>query len=107
MSGKDDRPPSFADVVGDVKPLADRDKIAPRPEPSATPGTRAADANAEPRNFVVEVDGDWIQGRAEDVSLRQLADYSRPKAEGPSDSATRCWQALIRQLDLQDPSYKN
>jgi ribulose-5-phosphate 4-epimerase/fuculose-1-phosphate aldolase len=39
--------------------------------------------------------------------LRQLAEYTRPKADGPSDSSTRCWQALIRQLDLQDPSYNN
>ena len=39
--------------------------------------------------------------------LRQLSEYTRPKPEGPSDSSTRCWQALIRQLDLQDPSYKN
>jgi hypothetical protein len=40
-------------------------------------------------------------------SLRQLSEYSRPKAAGPNDSATRCWQALIRQLDQQDSSYKN
>ncbi len=40
-------------------------------------------------------------------SLRQLAEYSRPKAEDPNDSATRCWQALVRQLDQQDASYKN
>jgi hypothetical protein len=39
--------------------------------------------------------------------LRQLAEYSRPQAEGPSDSATRCWEALVRQLDQQDPSYKS
>ena len=43
----------------------------------------------------------------DDESLRMLAEYSRPKAEGPSDSANRCWQALIRQLDAQDPSYKD
>jgi hypothetical protein len=40
-------------------------------------------------------------------SLRPLSEYTRPKAEGPNDSSTRCWQALIRQLDQQDPSYKN
>ena len=45
--------------------------------------------------------------RIDAESLRQLAEYSRPKTAGPSDSANRCWQALIRQLDLQDPSYKN
>ena len=41
--------------------------------------------------------------RIDAESLRQLAEYSRPKAAGPSDSANRCWQALIRQLDQQDP----
>ena len=36
--------------------------------------------------------------RIDDESLRQLAEYSRPKAEGPNDSVTRSWQALVRQL---------
>ena len=44
--------------------------------------------------------------RIDEESLRQLAAYSRPKPDGPSDSATRCWEALRRQLDQQDPSYK-
>jgi ribulose-5-phosphate 4-epimerase/fuculose-1-phosphate aldolase len=41
------------------------------------------------------------------LALQQLSDYSKPKPEGPNDSSTRCWKALVRQLDTNDLTYKN
>jgi ribulose-5-phosphate 4-epimerase/fuculose-1-phosphate aldolase len=42
----------------------------------------------------------------EDVIAR-LADYGRPPADEQADCVSRSWQALIRMLDQQDPSYKD
>lgn len=39
--------------------------------------------------------------------FRELASHTTPAAEGPGDYTTRSWDALIRMLDAQDPSYKN
>lgn len=73
MSGKDDESKSsFADAVGDVKPLADRDKTAPPPRPRAKPGATAPPPAS--RRFFIERDGDWTWGRAEDVPERRLAE---------------------------------
>jgi DNA-nicking Smr family endonuclease len=73
MSGKDDeRKSSFADALGDVKPLAGRDKLAPPGKPRIEPG--APEVATPPRRFVVERDGDWISARAEDVSASRLAE---------------------------------
>ncbi len=38
-------------------------------------------------------------------ALEKLAAYTGPHASGPTDTVTRCWQALIRQLDKQQPDY--
>lgn len=40
------------------------------------------------------------------AALASMADYARPPAEGPSDFATRSWDALIRMLDRQGSSYR-
>lgn len=72
MSRKKDEPSSFADAMGDVKPLADREKVAPPAPPSTKPP--APREAPRTRSFIVEQDGDWISGRAEDVSIAQLAD---------------------------------
>ncbi len=73
MSGKrDDRGGGdFVDSVGDVKPLAGREKLRPRPEPSERPPRLPL---ARLRRFVVERRGDDVFARAEDVSRKQLAD---------------------------------
>ena len=42
----------------------------------------------------------------EESVLAGLADYGRPPSDAPADFVTRSWQALIRMLDQQDPSYK-
>lgn len=39
-------------------------------------------------------------------ALAGMADYGRPPAAAPADFVTRAWQALVRRLDQQDPSYK-
>ena len=39
--------------------------------------------------------------------FRELAPHTLPNAKGPGDYATRSWEALIRMLDAQDPSYKD
>ena len=39
--------------------------------------------------------------------FRELATHTVPPAEGPGDHATRSWEALLRMLDTQDPSYKD
>ena len=73
MSGKrDDREGGgFADALGDVKPLAGREKLRPRPKPSKRPPQHSP---ARSRRFVVERRGDDVFARAEDVSRKQLAD---------------------------------
>ena len=66
MSGKDDeRRSSFADALGDVKPLSGRDKLAPPAKPRAEPRIRSEEARE--RRFVVEHAGELVTGRAEDV----------------------------------------
>ncbi len=72
MSQKKDEPSSFADAMGDVKPIAGRDKLAPPAPPSARP--TAPPESPRIRSFVVEQDGEWISGRAEDVATSQLAE---------------------------------
>lgn len=37
---------------------------------------------------------------------RSIAEYSRLPPEGTADFVTRSWEALIRSLDQQDPSYQ-
>ena len=39
--------------------------------------------------------------------FRELATHTLPAAEGPGDYVTRSWDALIRMLDAQDPTYKD
>jgi ribulose-5-phosphate 4-epimerase/fuculose-1-phosphate aldolase len=36
-----------------------------------------------------------------------LGKYTEPPADGPNESVTRAWDAMIRMLDAQDPSYKD
>ena len=38
--------------------------------------------------------------------MDELASYCIPPADGPYVSVTRSWDAMIRMLDAQDPSYK-
>lgn len=62
---------SFADAVGDVKPIEGRDKIR---TPSKPASPRATAVQAPTRSFVIERDGDWTFARAEDVAAARLAD---------------------------------
>lgn len=39
--------------------------------------------------------------------FHELATHTLPSAGGPGDYVTRSWDALIRMLDEQEPSYKN
>lgn len=39
-------------------------------------------------------------------ALAGMADYGRPNESHPADFVTRSWDALIRILDRQDPSYR-
>ena len=42
-----------------------------------------------------------------DSAIASLAEHGHPPVAGPADYVTRSWQALIRTLDQQDPSYKD
>lgn len=42
----------------------------------------------------------------EQSAMDELAHYNSPPADGPCDSVTRSWDALIRELDQHDSSYK-
>tara|TARA_B110001452_G_scaffold5618_1_gene5288 strand:- start:2349 stop:3119 length:771 start_codon:yes stop_codon:yes gene_type:complete len=42
-----------------------------------------------------------------ETSLAQLAEYSKPPADGPGDFVTRSWGSLIRMLDQEQPSYRD
>lgn len=39
--------------------------------------------------------------------IGQMATGNLPPVDQPADSVTRSWEALIRMLDVQDPSYKD
>jgi ribulose-5-phosphate 4-epimerase/fuculose-1-phosphate aldolase len=40
-------------------------------------------------------------------AIEKLAAYTGPHDSGPTDAVTRSWQALIRQLDQQQPDYRD
>ena len=39
--------------------------------------------------------------------IDELAKYAEPDVDGPADYVNMLWDAMIRMLDQQDPSYKN
>ena len=43
----------------------------------------------------------------EESCIEELAQWTYPTAEGPCKSATIAWDAMLRMLDTQDPSYKD
>jgi DNA-nicking Smr family endonuclease len=61
---------SFADHVSDVRPLAERERVQPPPEPRAGPRRRA---EPEARLAIEQRDGRF-EARAADVSRARLAD---------------------------------
>lgn len=67
---EDDPRDSFAKRVPGVRPLADRARVRPPPEPDPRPPQRQA---AEPA-FLLERRGDALEARAPDVSRAILAD---------------------------------
>ena len=74
---------SFADAVGDVRPIEGRDRVLPPPER----GRRPLETREPERRFVVERRGDAVEARAEDVSRAILADLKagRIRAERELD----------------------
>ena len=67
----DERDDDFASSLGNVKPLAGRDKLRPRPAPkrvAPSPGSPSAP------HFVDESTGGRVEARREDVPRRTLAD---------------------------------
>lgn len=40
-------------------------------------------------------------------AIKQLNDYGTPPAEGPGDTVTRSWEALMRMLDQKDSSFRD
>ena len=46
------------------------------------------------------------QVRPPDTALAALEKWGEPPADGPSNSAVRCWEAVRRLLDARDPSYR-
>jgi ribulose-5-phosphate 4-epimerase/fuculose-1-phosphate aldolase len=44
---------------------------------------------------------------AKEEASRKIGEYGKVKAESPSRSSRLAWEAVIRQLDSVDPSYKN
>ena len=80
--GRDEEEPgSFADAISDVAPLEDRDKLRPRPAPAAQPRR----AERRPPRFVVRIEGDRNEGRAEDVGRSTLAALRR--GDPPADAS--------------------
>jgi len=43
----------------------------------------------------------------DEAVIDRLMRYGLPGPDGPGDSVTRSWEALIRMLDQKDPSYRN
>ena len=93
---------SFAAAMRDTTPLEDRKKIrAPPAAPKSAPPT----ADAEAQHFVLEVDGDRIEGRAADVGRKTLARLRR--GDFPLDSeldlhglnARQARRTLVEQLE--------
>ena len=44
---------------------------------------------------------------AKEEAARKIGEYGKVKAESPSRSSRLAWEAVIRQLDALDSSYKN
>jgi len=92
---------SFADVAGDVRPLAGRDGVLAPPVPKPRPATRAR--APEPRRLLREEAG---SGRAADVSRAILADLraGEPAPDRTIDlhglGARAARELLLRELDL-------
>ena len=93
---------SFAAAMRDTTPLEDRKKIrAPPAAPKSAPPT----ADAEVQHFVLEADGDRIEGRAADVGRKTLARLRR--GDFPLDSeldlhglnARQARRTLVEQLE--------
>jgi DNA-nicking Smr family endonuclease len=93
---------SFAAAMRDATPLEDRKKIR---APPAAPKSAPPKADAEAQHFVLEVDGDRIEGRAADVGRKTLARLRR--GDFPLDSeldlhglnARQARRTLVEQLE--------
>ena len=70
----DDPERGFADALGGVRPLAERDRLRPPPPPREPLPPRAPSRG--PRRFAVEATGEELVGRAEGVS-RAILDRLR------------------------------
>lgn len=100
----DEEPGSFADAISDVVPLEGRDKLRPRPAPAPEPRERAG---RRPPDFIVRIEADRFEGRADDVGRRTLAALRR--GEYPVDEsidlhgldASTARQTLIRAVEAE------
>lgn len=70
MTGDDEDESAFRDAMRDVKPLADRDRVAPPPRPAdPAPGPGRDD---EPVRFELSQEGERIAGLAPGIDRRHL-----------------------------------